>query len=115
MRGQHEPYPDPLLPHPEMQAITPHLPAAQSCQAETQKPVHDGVWRVFQVVPELQGTCEAGGGEQMNLHEWSWIIGATAVIGVLGFVFWSMMVVAKRDDEHNEMVEREARRHGLVD
>ena len=51
----------------------------------------------------------------MNLHEWSWIIGAAAVIGVLGFVFWSMMVVAKRDDEHNEMVEREARRHGLVD
>jgi hypothetical protein len=38
----------------------------------------------------------------LNWHEWSWMIGALAVLGVLGFVFWSMLVVAKRDDEHNE-------------
>lgn len=38
----------------------------------------------------------------MNWHEWSWMIGAVGVLGVLGFIFWSMLVVAKRDDEDNE-------------
>lgn len=42
----------------------------------------------------------------MNWHEWSWMIGAAGVIGVLGFVFWSMLVAAKRDDERNERDER---------
>lgn len=38
----------------------------------------------------------------MSLHEWSWMIGALAVIGVLGFIFWSMLMVAKWDDEDND-------------
>jgi type VI protein secretion system component VasF len=72
-----------------------------------EKSLHDRIRCVFQGVPRLQGTLEDRGEGRMNLnwHEWSWMIGALAVLGVLGFVFWSMLLAAKRDDELNQMGE----------